>query len=113
MRKGLIVLPRSSGLACGLTISKERVHDIVMQKYNESKKQYHEHQETFKSFNKLKRKSLQDILSDENECESPCYTFSSKFAWNENWIFCRNMNFKLKLFYLVIKFLKFSLEPRS
>ena len=34
---GLIVIPISTGIACGLTNSNNVIHEIVMQKYNEYK----------------------------------------------------------------------------
>ena len=37
---GLIVIPISTGIACGLTISNKVIYEIMMQKYNKYKKQY-------------------------------------------------------------------------
>ena len=37
---GSIAKPISAARACGLTISNEVIHEIVMQKYNKYKKQY-------------------------------------------------------------------------
>ena len=50
---GLIVIPLSSSIACGLTISKEIIYEIVMQKYNKYKKHYEKDQQTIKPFDKL------------------------------------------------------------
>ena len=63
-RIGWIVIPISTGIACGLMISSKVVYEIVMQKYNEYKKQYQSYQQTIKSFNKLNRKSIQDDIFD-------------------------------------------------
>ena len=68
---GLIVKPMSAGIACGLTISKNVIYEIVIQKYNKYKKQYQKGQQTVKSFDNLNRKkSLQDNLIDEDEKKS-------------------------------------------
>ena len=37
---GLIVIPKSTVIACGLTINKKAIYEIVMRKYNRSKKYY-------------------------------------------------------------------------
>ena len=42
---GLIVIPISSSLACGLTISNKVIYDIVMQKYNKYNKQHEKDQQ--------------------------------------------------------------------
>ena len=50
-----------------------------MQKYNKYKKLYEKDQQTIKSFDKLYRKSLQDLLIDKSEYERLCNIFS-KYA---------------------------------
>ena len=55
-RIGLIVIPISSGIACGLTFCNKVIDEIVMQKINKYKKQYERSQQTIKSFEKLNRK---------------------------------------------------------
>ena len=47
-----------------------------MQKYSKYKKQYEKDQQTFKSFDKLYRKTLQDNVNDKNENESLCNFFT-------------------------------------
>ena len=47
-----------------------------MKKYHKYKKQYEKDQRTFKSFDILSKKSLQDIVIDENEYESFCNFFT-------------------------------------
>ena len=47
-----------------------------MNKYNKYKKQYERSQQTIKSFDKLYRKSLQDIVIDKNEYGSLCKIFA-------------------------------------
>ena len=69
---GLIVIPISISIACGLTISNKIINEIVMRKYNKYKKQYEKNQQTIKSFDKLYRKSLQDNVIDKNEYDSLC-----------------------------------------
>ena len=39
-RIGLTVIPKSTGIACGLTISEKEIYEIVMRKYNRSKNYY-------------------------------------------------------------------------
>ena len=48
---------------------------MVLNEYNKQKKQYERDQQTNKSFDKLHRKSLQDILNDKNEYEHLCSNF--------------------------------------
>ena len=67
---GLRVIPISSSIACGLTITNKILYEIVMQKYNKYKKLYEKDQQTIKYFDKLYRKSLQDNLIDKGEYES-------------------------------------------
>ena len=50
-RFGLIVIPISCSIACGLSITKKVLYEIVMQKYNKYKKLYEKDQKTIKSFN--------------------------------------------------------------
>ena len=73
---GLIAMPISSDIACGLTIRNKVIYEIVMQKYIEHKKQNERDQQTNESFNKLYRKSLQDKVFDKNENESLCSFFT-------------------------------------
>ena len=73
---GLIVIPISSSIACGLSITNKVLNEIVMQKYNKYKKLYEKDQQTIKSFDKLYRKSLQDHMIDKKEYESLCNIFT-------------------------------------
>ena len=52
---GLIEIPISTAISCGLTIRKNLIHEIVMQKYIKYKKQYEEDQQTIKTFDKFYR----------------------------------------------------------
>ena len=45
---------------------------MIVNKYNKYKKQNEKDQQTIKSFDKLYRKSLQDILIDKKEYERLC-----------------------------------------
>ena len=49
---GLIVLPISAGIACGLSLGNKVLHKIIISKYNKYKKQYERDQNTIKSFDK-------------------------------------------------------------
>ena len=73
---GLIAIPTSSGIACGLTISNKLLYELVMKKYNKYKKQYQKDELTIKSFDKLYRKCLQDNIIDKVEYESLCNVFN-------------------------------------
>ena len=73
---GLIFLPISAGIACGLSLGNKILHKIIINKYNKYEKQYERDQNTIKSFDKLYRKSLQDNLIDKTEYESLCNIFT-------------------------------------
>ena len=73
---GLIVLPISAGIACTLPLGNKVLHKIIINKYNNYKKQYERDQNTIKSFDKLYRKSLQDNIIDKTEYESLCNMFT-------------------------------------
>ena len=55
---GLIVLPISAGIACGISLGNKILHKLIINKCNKYKKQYERDQNTIKSFDKLYRKSL-------------------------------------------------------
>ena len=73
---GLIVVPISTGIACGLSLGNKVLHKLIINKYNKYKKQNERGQDTFKSFDKLYRKSLQDNIIDKTEYESLCNIFT-------------------------------------
>ena len=81
---GLIVLPISAGIACGLSLGNKILHKIIINKYNKYKKQYQRDQQSIKSFDKLYRKSLQDNVIDKNEYESLCTIFTKYVDENKN-----------------------------
>ena len=81
---GLIVLPISAGIACGLSLGNKILHKLIINKYNKYKKQYVSDQNTIKSFDKLYRKSLQDNVIDKNEYESLCNIFTKYVDENKN-----------------------------
>ena len=67
---GLLVIPISVGIACGLISNNKVIYEIAMQKFKiHKKKQNHKDQQILKSFKKLHRKSLQDIPNDRIEHE--------------------------------------------
>ena len=57
---GLIAISKSTATACGLSVDKKVLYEIIVNKYNKYKKQNEKDQQTTKSFDKLYRKSLQD-----------------------------------------------------
>ena len=73
---GLIILPISAGIACGLSLGNKVLHKLIISKYNKYRKQYERDQNTIKSFDKLYRKSLQDNVIDKTEYESLCNIFT-------------------------------------
>ena len=81
---GLIVLPISAGIACGLSLGNKILHKLIINKYNKYKKQYELDQQTIKSFDKLYRKSLQDNVIDKTEYESLCNIFTKYINENKN-----------------------------
>ena len=81
---GLIVLPISAGIACGLSLGNKILHKIIINKYNKYKKQYQRDQQSIKSFDKLYRKSLQDNVIDKNEYESLCNILTKYVDENKN-----------------------------
>ena len=81
---GLIILPISAGVACGLSLGIKVLHKLIINKYNKYKKQYERDQNTIKSLDKLYRKSLQDNVIDKNEYESLCNIFTKYVDENKN-----------------------------
>ena len=81
---GLIILPISAGIACTLSLGNKILHKIIVNKYNNYKKQYEKDQNTIKSFDKLYRKSLQDNIIDKTEYESLCNIFTKYVDENKN-----------------------------
>ena len=81
---GLIVLPISAGIACGLSLGNKILHKLNLNKYNKYKKQYERDQNSIKSFDKLYRKSLQDNVIDKTEYESLCNIFTKYIDENKN-----------------------------
>ena len=83
-RIGLIAIPISSAIACGLSIDNKALYEIIINKYNKNRKLYERDQQTNESFDKLYRKSLQDNVIDKNEYESLCNTFTRYVDENKN-----------------------------
>ena len=81
---GLIILPISAGIACGISLGNKVLHKLIINKYNKYKKQYERDQNTIKSFDKLYRKSLQDSVIDKTEYESLCKIFTKYIDENKN-----------------------------
>ena len=81
---GLIVLPISAGIACGLSLGNKVLHKLIINKYSNYKKRYERDQNTIKSFDKLYRRSLQDNVIDKTEYENLCNIFSRYVNENKN-----------------------------
>ena len=81
---GLIILPISAGIACGLSLGNKVLHKLIITKNNKYKKQYEKDQNTIQSFDKLYRKSLQDNIIDKTEYESLCNNFTKYVNENKN-----------------------------
>ena len=76
---GWIILPISTGIACALSLGTKVLHKLIINKYNKYKKLYERDQQTYKSFDKLYRNSLQDNIYDKTEYESLCKIFTKYF----------------------------------
>ena len=96
---GLIILPISASIACGLSLGNKVLHKLIINKYNENKKQYERVQQSIKSFDKLNRKLLQDNIIDKTEYDSLCIIFTKYVDENKNESFFINMNIKIKLIF--------------
>ena len=81
---GMVILPISAGIACGLSLGNKVLHKIIINRYNKYKKLYEWDQNTIKSFDKLYRKSLQDNIIDKTEYESLCNIFTRYVDENKN-----------------------------
>ena len=81
---GLIVLPISASIACGLSLGNKILHKLIINKYNKYKKQYERDQQTIKSFDKLYRKSLQDNVIKKSEYENLCNILTRYVDENKN-----------------------------
>ena len=81
---GLIGLPISAGIACGLSLGNKVLHKLIINIYNKHKKQYERDQNTIISFDKLYRKSLPDNVIDKTEYESLCNVFTKYVDENKN-----------------------------
>ena len=73
---GLIILPKSAGIASTLSLGNKVLHKLIKSNYNKYKKKYERDQQTTKSFDKFYRKSLQDNVIDESEYECLCNIFT-------------------------------------
>ena len=81
---GLIAIPKTAATACVISIGNKIIYEIVMQKYIKYKKQYEKDQQTIKTFNKLYRKSSQDIIIHKKEYESLCIIFTKNLNETKN-----------------------------
>ena len=81
---GLIILPISAGIACTLSLGNKVLPKLITNIYNKNKKQYERDQQTFKSFDKLYRKTIQDNVIDKTEYDSLCNIFTKYIDENKN-----------------------------
>ena len=81
---GLIILPISAAIACGLSLGIKILHKLIINKYNKYKKKYERDQNTIKSFDKLYRKSLQDNIINKTEYDTLCKVFTKYVDENKN-----------------------------
>ena len=81
---GLILIPKSFATACGLSIDKKVVYEIIVNKYNKYKEQNVKDQQTIKCCDKLYSKSLQDNVIDKNEYESLCNIYANYLDETKN-----------------------------
>ena len=81
---GLIVLPISAGIACGLSLGNKVLQKLITNKYNKYRKHYERDQQTIKTFDNLYRKSLQDNVIDKTENKSLCNFFTKYVDENKN-----------------------------
>ena len=107
---GLTILPISAGIACTLSLGNKILHKLIINKFNNYKKQYERDQQAIKSFDKLCRKSLKDNVIDKNEYESLC-NILTRFVDEKKRIFLIkvNLNIKLNLFSEI----KLKIQPRT
>ena len=108
---GLIILPISASIACGLSLGNKILHKLIINKYNKYKKIYERDQNTIISFDKLYRKSLRDNIIDKTEYDSLCNVFTKYVDDNKNECFFINMNMKIKLNFFSHNNIKF--QPRT
>ena len=84
---GLIAIPISTAIACGLSIGNKVLYEIIINKKNQYKKPFEKDQRKMKSFDKLYRKSLQDNVIDKNEYERLCNIFTKYVDESKNEFF--------------------------
>ena len=61
---GLIATAISTATKCGLSIGNKVIHEIIINEYNEYKKQYGKDQQIIEFFDKLNEKIEQDNIFD-------------------------------------------------
>ena len=73
---GFLAIPISNATACGLSTCNKVIYEIIINKYNKYRRLYEKDRQTFKSFDNLYRKSLQENVFDKKEYESLCNIFT-------------------------------------
>ena len=79
---GLIILPISAGIACGLSLGNKVLHKLIINKCNKYKKQYERDQQTIKYLINY-TENLYNVI-DKTEYESLCKIFTKNFDENKN-----------------------------
>ena len=98
---GLIAIPISTATSWRLSIGNEVMYELIINKYNKYKEQYEKDQQTFKSFDKFYRTSLQDNVIDKSEYKCLYNIFDNYVDEMKNESFFI-MNIKKELFFLLM-----------
>ena len=95
----MIVLSKSAGIASTLSLGNKILQKLIVNKYSKYKKQFGKDQQTNKSFDKLYRKYLNNIVIDKNEYENLCNNFTKYVDEIKKNVFYKNeYKGKIKLF---------------
>ena len=73
----LVVIPKSTGAAKGLTLNNIFFYEIVVSKNNKFEKNYERAQQNVNSSENFYRKSFRDNVIDKKECDSLCNSFTN------------------------------------
>ena len=75
----MIIIPKTAGFACTLSLGNKPLHNLILNKYKKYKILYERDQQTNKSFDNLYRNSFQDNIVDKNEHGSLSNIFTKNF----------------------------------
>ena len=88
------------------------MYELIIIKYNKYKEQYEKDQQTFKSFDKFYRTSLQDNVIDKSEYKCLYNIFDNYVDEMKNESFFI-MNIKTELIFFTNDKFEFNLEPKT